>query len=289
MKSDAPETSSAQTILGGMAFGAFIILLSVSPGIPKPSDASLQDAVVPPSGVALPVAWGDLGAALLEAGVIDQTKLEALYQDAGGLPNTYQRLLERGVREKIVMTEENAGHLLNLFWALGLANRNPILEDQTEMMNPAYGGAGNFASTGGWTIAKGDAMQHYNMHALVLLTAEEQTLVDRVSRGVYRPCCGNSTHFPDCNHGMAMLGLLELMASEGASEQDMYDIALAVNSYWFPDAYRTIATYMRQRGISWKDVSPQEMLGADYSGAQGFRNVQLKVNAPEGVGANCTV
>ena len=55
------------------------------------------------------------------------------------------------------------------------------------MMNPAYKGAGNFASTGGWTLAKGSAMDHYNMHSLVTLTAEQQALVDRVSRGIYRP------------------------------------------------------------------------------------------------------
>src|SRR3989344_1353776 len=97
-----------------------------------------------------------------------------------------------------------AGYLLNLLWAFGLANKNPILEDASEMMNPGYGGAGNFASTGGWTVAKGNAMGHYNMYALVTLSPEQQALVDRVSRNIYRPCCGNSTHFPDCNHGMAM-------------------------------------------------------------------------------------
>src|SRR3989344_5001923 len=78
----------------------------------------------------------------------------------------YRKLLEQGGNGKLMMTRENAGYLLNLLWALGLANKNPILEDKTEMMNPSYGGAGNFASTGGWTIAKGDAMEHYNMHAL---------------------------------------------------------------------------------------------------------------------------
>ena len=206
-------------------------------------------------------------------------KLEALYKDRGGFPPEYQKLIEKNANEKIVITSQNSGYLLNLLWALGLANKNPILED--EMMNPSYGGTGNFASTGGWTLAKGSAMSHYNMHPLIVLTSEQQALVDRVSRNIYRPCCGNSTHFPDCNHGMAMLGLLELMASQGVSEQDMYKTALTVNSYWFPDTYLTIATYMKNKGIAWKNVSPQEMLSASYSSSSGYRNISSQVTQPQ--------
>ena len=188
-----------------------IIAVSLTASPPqKMSPASLQESVLPSSGVTLPITWGDLGAQLVEVGAIDPIKLEGLYKDRGGFPAEYQKMLEKNANEKIVITSSNAGYLLNLFWALGLANKNSILED--EMMNPAYKGAGNFASTGGWTLARGDAMNHYNMHELIVLTSGQQTLVDRVSRNIYRPCCGNSTHFPDCNHGMAMLGLLELMA-----------------------------------------------------------------------------
>ncbi len=176
-------------------------------------------APVQTPGVTLPIALGGMGERLVGLGVIDPSKMAILHQNR---------------EERDVMTRENAGYLLNLLWAVGLANKNPILEDKTEMMNPAYGGAGNFASTGGWTLAKGGAMDHYGKHMIIPLTDGQQALVDRVSRTVYRPCCGNSTHFPDCNHGMAMLGLLELMAGQGVSEQDMYKIALAVNSYWFP-------------------------------------------------------
>ena len=233
--------------------------------------------------------WGDLGAKMVEVGAIDPDKMEALYKDRGGFPPEFQKMLEKNANEKVVITNSNAGYLLNLFWALGLANKNPILEDTSEMMNPSYGGAGNFASTGGWTLAKRDAMEHYGMHTLVSLTKEQQTLVDRVSRNIFRPCCGNSTHFPDCNHGMAMLGLLELMASQGVSEQDMYKTALAVNSYWFPDTYLTIATYMQQKGIDWKDVSPKEILSADYSSGSGYANISSKViqSQQRGGGGSC--
>jgi hypothetical protein len=221
-----------------------------------------------------------LGAKLVEVGAIDLDKLVALYKDRGGFLAQYQKMIEKNANEKIVITNWNSGYLLNLLWALGLANKNPILEDTNEMMNPAYKGAGNFASTGGWTLAQGSAMDHYNMHSLVMLTADQQAIVDRVSQNIYRPCCGNSTHFPDCNHGMAMLGLLELMASQGVNEQDMYKTALAVNSYWFPETYLTIATYMQQKGIAWGKVSPKEMLSANYSSASGYANISSQVTLP---------
>jgi len=251
-----------------------------TPNTAVTDSAAFQESVLPAAGVALPVTWGDLGAKLVEVGAIDPVKLEALYKDRGGFPDEYRKMLEKNANEKIVITKQNAGYLLNLLWALGLANKNPILEDKDEMMNPAYKGAGNFASTGGWTLANGSAMNHYNMHALVSLTSEQQTLVDRVSRNIFRPCCGNSTHFPDCNHGMAMLGLLELMASQGVGEQEMYRVALAVNSYWFPETYLTIATYMQKKGVAWEDVSPKEMLGAPYSSSSGYTNISSQVTLP---------
>ena len=90
---------------------------------------------------------------------------------------------------------------------------------------------------------------------------------------------------------MAMLGLLELMASQGVGEKDMYKTALAVNSYWFPDTYLTIAEYMQSKGIDWKKVSPQEMLGVNYSSAAGFKNIALQVGATSnsGGGSGCGV
>src|SRR3989338_5705627 len=255
-----------------------------------------EEAVLPSNGTVLPVTWGDLGSKLVSAGAIDADKFKAIYEERGAFTDEYKNLLFGQNDGKLKITSGNAGYLLNLFWALGLASKNPIVESG-EMTNPAYGGAGNFASTGGWTIAQGNAMNHYSRHKFFDLTSDQQALVDKVSRGIYRPCCGNSTHFPDCNHGMAMLGLLELMASQGVSEQDMWKTALVVNSYWFPDTYLTIAAYMKGKGIEWKDVNPQEMLGINYSSAQGYARISAQVSQPQqqrggsgcGVGAVETV
>ena len=163
------------------------------------SVSALEEVVLPSAGVILPVSWGDLGAKLVSVGAIDGTRFQALYDERGQFTKEYESLLTGDNADKLKITKDNAGYLLNLFWALGLASRNPVL-DSGEMMNKAYGGAGNFASTGGWTMAQGNPMDHYSRHKFFNLTPEQQELVEKVSKGIYRPCCNNSTHFPDCNH-----------------------------------------------------------------------------------------
>ncbi|MCR4283971.1 MAG: hypothetical protein NUV64_01455 [Parcubacteria group bacterium] len=228
--------------------------------------------VLPQDGVVLPIAWGSIGKEMMESGVIDAEKFESLYANRGGLSDDEKVLLYGENNGNIKITPENASVILNLTWAFGLSNKNPILEEGP-MMDHRYGGAGGFASTGGWSIAQGDAMDHYSKYKFVVLDAREQALVERVSKNIYRPCCGNSTYFPDCNHGMAMLGLLELMASNGATEEEMYQTALVVNSYWFPETYLTIAKYFKKRGVAWSQVDAKEVLGELYSSGAGYRQV----------------
>lgn len=247
-------------------------------------------SVLPSAGVVLPVRWGDLGKQLVSTGVIDGEKFEQLYASRGGLTAEMKKMLSGEDNDNVKITTENSGVILNLLWALGLGSKNEILE-KGPMIDKNYGGAANFASTGGWTLAKGDAMDHYSQHQFFNLTPAQQALVDKVSRGIYRPCCGNSTYFPDCNHGMAMLGLLELMASQGVSEQDMYKAALAVNSYWFPDNYATIAKYLGSKGLSIERADPKEILGINYSSGQGYAKIASQVNPvddPHG-GSGCGV
>jgi len=247
------------------------------------NNLSLEEAVLPAEGVVLPVRWGDLGVKLISVGVIDRQKFELLYAGRGGLEESERKLLESADNENIKITPENSSFLLNLFWALGLGVKNEILETGP-MVDPRYGGAENFASTGGWTLANGGAMDHYSRHPLVILTPEQQQIVERVSRNIYRPCCGNSVYFPDCNHGMAMLGFLELMASQGVKEEEMYKAALRVNSYWFPDTYLTIAKYFEKRGVGWNEIDPKEILSSAYSSAQGFRQILQQTEPPQSRG-----
>ena len=240
------------------------------------SSDNLEEIVIPKDGFVIPVVWIDLGKQLVENGVIDAAQFESIYASQGGLSDLEKELLYGDTKGQLVINQDNAPVLLNLLWAFGLANENPVLSEGP-MSDPQYGGFEGFASTGGWTLSRGSIGDHYNQHKLVSLTDGQQALVERVSKGIYRPCCGNSTYFPDCNHGMAMLGLLELMASQGANESQMYAAALQVNSYWFPETYLTLASYFSNKGIPWNKVDPKLVLGIDYSSAGGFNKVLTEI------------
>ena len=250
--------------------------------------ASISQEVFSAEGVELPIAWGSLGKQMIDDGVIDEAKFRALFE--GGLSKQDEQMLTGTIEQPLVLTQENSRFMLDMLWAFGLANKNDILENG-EMTDPTYGGdASKFASTGGWSLAKGAGFDHYSQHTYVTLNDEQQALVDKVSRGIYRPCCGNSTHFPDCNHGMAMLGLLELMAKNSATEEQMYQVALQVNSYWFPQTYLDLATYFKEQGQEWSEVDPKVALSQEYSSAQGYQKTRQEIKSlpkPQQGGGGC--
>ncbi len=252
----------------------------------KPATVFVQGGVV--QGVELPASWGDLGVQMIDAGVIDRAKFEALYAARGGLTENEKQFLETNMKGNIVVTQENAGFILNLLWGLGLGNKNSILE-KGQMADSRYGGAGGFASTGGWTLASGDAMEHYSAHPFITLTSKQQAMIESVSGNIYRPCCNNPAIFPDCNHGMAMLGLLELLASQGATEEQMYTSALQMNRFWFTNQYAMINRYLESKGREPSEVSPKEILGKEYSSASGFARVAESVKGVPQGGGGCSV
>lgn len=249
---------------------------------------AIRSQVLPAEGIKLPISWGNLGEQMIADGVIDEEKFRKVFPK--GLSSDEELILNGNYEQQIVMTQENSRFLLDMLWAFGLANKNDILENG-EMTDEKYGGdASKFAATGGWSLSAGKPMDHYSNYQYVSLSKEQQAAVDSVSRGIYRPCCGNSTHFPDCNHGMAMLGLLELLAANGASEKEMYQVALQVNSYWFPQTYIDLATYFEEQGTRWQDVDAKEVLSAEYSSGKGYQQTRQNIRSlPEPVkgGGSC--
>jgi len=261
---------------------------------------AMMESVVPEEGVDLKITWGDIGQRMIEKGVIDEDKLEKLYEGRGGMSEESEKLLYESDTATVIMNRENSKELLNLLWAFGLSNKSSILETglmtsydgkEAASYEEAIDKAGRMAATGGWSLSAGNPMDHYSAHEFVVLAPSKWELVEKVASHIYRPCCNNPTHFPDCNHGMAMLGLLELLAANGATEEEMFDTALAVNSYWFPDTYLTIAEYMMEGGIKWKDVDSKTALSAEYSSGSGFRNVLSAIEPvkTESGGGGCGV
>lgn len=240
-----------------------------------PSSA-LFEQVNPPQGYELPTTFGDIGPNMIEMGVIDPVKFKEVYEKSGQ-PLTQEQLniLENGSNSRIKIAPDNSYFLLNFFWAFGLANKSKILEEG-EMVKYGDGQAGSFASTGGWSLAKSDnPMNYYSKRALVPLTKTQEDLVNKVASGIYRPCCGNSTAFPDCNHGMALLGILELMAAQGATEDEMFLASKYINSYWFPSTAMDVALYFKNKeGLDFDKIDPKVYLSQEYFSGQGYTSVK---------------
>lgn len=228
----------------------------------------------------LRVQWNGLGKELVEAGVIDRAKFKELYAGREEQAEEIASLLDGSFEGELVLTYKNASVLLNLLWALGLGNKNHILESGP-MTESRFGGVANFASTGGWTLASGAGMEHYSQHAFLALDASQQELVEQVARNVYRPCCNNPAFFPDCNHGTAILGLLALGAFQGFSEEELYAAALTANSFWFASQYEVVRRYQETRGLAGNSIAPRVLLGAEFSSAAGWRKISTQVINPQ--------
>jgi hypothetical protein len=232
--------------------------------------ATLYEQVNPPEGFALSISYGDLGPRLVEGGVIDYDAFAAIYENSGN-PLTPEQIeiIKNGSSNEIVITTDNAHFLLNFFWAVGLANKNSILTEGPMVQN-SQGQVERFASTGGWTLATKPITEIYASMDLIPLTAEQQKLVEEVASHVYRPCCGNHTLFPDCNHGMALLGILELMASNGASADEMFKAAKYVNAFWFPQQTLETAIYLQlNENVDFRDADAKLVVSETFSSAAG--------------------
>jgi hypothetical protein len=170
-----------------------------------------------------------------------------------------------------------------MLWALGLVQESKVLGEgpiqQYAEDNPTENPIDGYASTGGWTLGSKPVTELYNSARLIALTPEQDELIYRVAENIFRPCCGNHTAFPDCNHGMAVLGL-ELMASQGATEDELYQAALAFNTYAFTDSYIRVAAYFTMQDVPWSEVSARQILGPDYSSGQGARRIASAVGPP---------
>ena len=262
-----------------------------SPTSEAPADGLRYDRLVqqvaPLTGTTIAVDWGDMGQKLIAAGAIDLDKFEARY---GGLSDEQQAVLLGDDLTTITFNPENIRFWTNVLWSLGLTQESKVLNEGPMRQNEAQVPLGNYASTGGWTLGSQPATELYSSARLIELTPEQDDLVYRVAENVFRPCCGNSTAYPDCNHGMAVLGLLELLAAQGASEDELYRAALTFNAYAFSDTYISLAAYFALQDIAWSEVPPRMVLGANYSSIQGARRIAAAVGPIPGApvqGGSC--
>lgn len=262
-----------QKLMNKDKIGSINIATSPTPN-PGPDLTKLQEEVIPSIGYKFNIRWGDLGKKMIADGVIDKVKLAQALTGTDELPPNYNKYFDGTDLKEIELNSENAHFWVDVLWGLGLANKNEILEKGPMMEG---GSAANFASTGGYTIGALDAMEYYSKFSYIQLNDKQQLVVKEISENVFRPCCGNSTAFPDCNHGMAALGLIELMVSQDKSKDEIYKTVLAFNSYWFPQTYYDLAYHFAKNGKNLKDVPAKELLSKTFSSAMGYQAVKKQI------------
>ncbi len=249
----------------------------------------LKQEVLPQAGYKTSLKWKDLGKRLVGAGAIDKKKYEEIFvSEADG--QDHMKYLDGSWEENMVINETNSRFMVNTLWALGLANKSKVLDEG--QMKTGETPTENFASTGGWTLGVKPVMEIYSSAEIIPLTPEQQELVKKIAENVFRPCCGNSTAFPDCNHGMAALGYIEWAVYNGLPENQIYKDLLAFNTFWFPQNYVEMAVFFDKAGTKWKDVNPQMALSRDYSSAQGAAKIKQSIQNVPGLqnqGGGCGV
>jgi hypothetical protein len=243
-----------------------------------------REKVIPEKGFDLPISWGDLGPKLIDLGVIDKDK----FSKAVNLSSDEEKILTEGSDAPININSDNSQFVVDLLWAIGLAEKSNAYVKGP--MGVEYKkDVANFSSTGGWTLAKGNATEYLGKSNFFNLDESQENRVEEIAKNIYRPCCDNSTWFPDCNHGMAALAAIEMMVAKNLSDDEIYKNILKLNSFWFSGSYLTTAQYFADKGTSWDKVNAKEVLGYEYSSSTGAAKTAQKVApvAGPGGGAGC--
>lgn len=264
---------SLSAILGSCGPASAVELLPIQPSDLEPPGPfrftdplpDVTEEVIPRAGITTGVAFGRSIQTLIAAGVLSREKFRGSETE---LPDWVEKILAGPSDEPIVFSGPTARYLVDLLWPLGLANKAAFNEKSPISTLQIS----HFASTSGWTLGREqNGYVYFNKVDAVRMTDQQQAMVLEVAANTYRPCCDNSTFYQDCNHGSALLGLLELAASQGTTLEGLYGIALTANSYWFPDNYTKTALYfLHFYRRSWRTLDPKLVLGSDFSSLSGW-------------------
>ncbi len=228
----------------------------------------ITSEVLPEEGFTIDAVWKDSINKMVEDGVLDPAKLENILKNSYGqeMKPEWKRLLEEPYSdEKLRIDAENSVFMMYILWTLAKHNDIQVIHNS------------RFASSfKNYDIGVGRA--GYGDAKLLELKPEQLQVAANVAQNSYRPCCGQSAANPDCSHGYAALGLMELMASQGYSEGEIFDAFVKFNSFWFPSTYIQNAVYFEAtQGLSWEDVDKKLVAGAGYSSLSGSYNVKKEL------------
>lgn len=269
--------TTRRQLLGGLAaltsaYGLGVATPRIISYVGKAPYRRAIDAILPLRPVPTGLDIGRPVARLVEAGAIDREKFITAHAKRGPVPEWVSQALD-GKSAELAFSLATAPYNLNLLWPLGLATKAAFNEDSSINGDDLD----SFASTGGWFLGQDDnGAAYFNAVETLRLTPDQSDMVRRLAENVYRPCCGNSAYFQDCNHGSAMLGLIELAAADGRNAAEILELAKTANGFWYPQQYVEMALYFDvMEDLSWKGVPAERVLSAEFSSISGLhKNVR---------------
>ncbi len=231
-------------------------------------DAIIEE-VTPQDGFVTNVRWGNIVSKMVNEGALDPQKLENILTKRYGQEMKPQwREVLAGKDAYLEISNDNAVFMMYLLWVLAKHNDNQILlESSLSKYFTNY-------DIGVGKVGYGDM-------ELLSLTPAQQKVAKEVTENAYRPCCGNSTARPDCSHGFSALGLVQLMASQDFNKEEIFDVFVKFNSFWFPETYIKSAIYFKViEEKNWNEVDKELISGVEYSSLKGSYKVKnyLKEN-----------
>lgn len=274
----------------------------------------LAAQVVPQTGYTLSFKWGDSVNKLIEAGALNRSNLSILLNNSKEPLTPVEKAILNGTYNGYIQfNSTNVEFVQLVLWSLGLNNNNTIINNGpiinasipyansinnnatlrqklNQNVTPQWVASRYFASTGGYGPLGKLQLGELN---IIDLNPQQQALMYDVATHSYRPCCDNPTAFPDCNHGAAALGLIELLASQGANQSQIFTAVKYFNQYQFPQQYAEIAAYFDSQGKNYSQVNSSEVMGYSFSSYSGYANAHqyLIKNGilapPSGSSASC--
>jgi len=221
------------------------------------------EEVTPSKGFTTKVKWNDVVAKMVKEKVLDPARLERVLKSKYGQEMKPEwRAVLAGKNANLKINSDNAVFMMYVLWTLAKANNNQIL-----FTSPFAKYFKNY------NIGIGKA--GYGNVNLLRLTKEQQKKAKEVAENASRPCCNNTTAQPDCSHGFSALGLVELMAAQNFSKQEMFATFVKFNSFWFPKTYVKNALYFKlAKGKDWSQVNKELVAGKGYSSLSGSYKVK---------------
>ncbi len=223
----------------------------------------IVESVTPKNGFNTDVKWNGVVSKMVKTGALDPAKLESILAKRYGQQMKPEwRAILAGENTNLSINNDNAVFMMYILWTLAKSNNNQILFN-----SPFVKYFKNY------NIGMGKS--GYGNMQLLSLTTEQQKKAKEVAENASRPCCNNTTAQPDCSHGYSALGLVELMASQNFTKQEMFNTFVKFNSFWFPETYIKNALYFKiTEGKNWSDVNKELIAGKEYSSLGGSYKIK---------------